>query len=533
MTSPILVLVLLLAVVIVVVIAIQRSMKKGTDSNAGADIVAYLVLALAMGVAGFALAELMDTAFPGDRFVFDPAENVATSLASLVVSLPFVVFFWRRQATRRARFPGSSGWTLYLAIIELVFMTAFVTSAVFFVNGLITDASASAWTRALVFGGIVLFHELAARRTPPISDSGELRRVIGSAIGLITGGLGLAGSLSAVFGSFYEASQFGFEPWVAMLIVGAPLWIYRWLRPWDREPALPRLTWLVITTSGSLSAAVASLTWILVLVLQYLFTDTVGAAAHFEFLPVLLAVALTGAPVWWAHRHDLGRERSNPVRLYEFIMAGVGLVGAATAAIALTVVAFDQSLIVGGDSGDVIALAISLFAGLMLWRVFTTLSTRGAEEEEATSWPARIYHLGLGIAFGLVAAGALITTLFIVLRRLLGQPATADLLEPISVLIYTGLGTWYLLSGFARIRRLTESEEVVTPFQVTLITSHPGMIATRFPKQARLHVIYRGDGEGRIDDDMADAIVSEVANRSSIVWVDEDGFRVAPKAGDS
>ena len=312
--SAILILLVLLAVVLVVVVAIQRSMKKGETAGNGADILAYLLLALAMGVAGFALAELVNTAFPGDRFVFDPTENVATSLASLVVSLPFVIFLWRRQAERRVLFPASSGWTLYLAIIELVFMTAFVITAVLFVNGLVTDASASAWTGTVVFGGIVALHELAARRTPPISDSGELQRVIGSAIGLVTGSLGLIGTLTAVVGSLYQSSQFTFEPWVAMLIIGVPVWAYRWLlRPWDREPALPRLTWLVITTTGSIAATIGSLTWILVMILQYLFTDTLPAAQHFEVLPVPLAVSLTGLPVWLVHRRELGMVRSNPI----------------------------------------------------------------------------------------------------------------------------------------------------------------------------------------------------------------------------
>ena len=529
MGASVLTLLALLAVVLVVVTVVQRSTGKRPDSGEGSDIIAYLVLALAMGVAGFALAELMDTAFPGDRFVFDPTESVATSLASLVVSLPFVLFFWRRQARRRSLFPSSSGWTLYLAIIELVFMTAFVVSAVAFVNGLFSDGSASAWARALVFGGIVVFHELAARRTPPESDSGELQRVVGSAIGLITGGLGAIGTLSAIFGSLFDSSQFRFEPWVAMVVVGVPLWAYRWLRSWDREPALPRNTWLVLGTTIPLAGAIASVTWVLVLVLQYLFTNT--PPDHFDLIPVPLAGAITATPVWWVHRRALGEERTNPVRLYELVIAGVGLVTSTLAAIGLTIVALDQSLIVGGQSDDVVALATVLVVGLVVWRLFTALSNRGIPEEEATSWPSKFYHLGLGIVFALAASGSLIATLFIVLRRLLGQEAVSSLLEPVTILLYTGLATWYLLSGYARIRRMTESEEVVTPFEVTLITSHPGMIATLFPKQARIQVIYRGDGAGQIDEEMAEAIVTEVGTRSSIVWVDEDGFRVAPKAG--
>jgi hypothetical protein len=49
-----------------------------------------------------------------------------------------------------------------------------------------------------------------------------------------------------------------------------------------------------------------------------------------------------------------------------------------------------------------------------------------------------------------------------------------------------------------------------------------------FPEQARLRVIYRDDDSGVIDDEMAARIVEEVGTRSSIVWVDADGARVAP-----
>jgi len=67
-------LVAIVGVILLVVVAVQRSTKKGGgEKSGGADIVSYLVLALAMGVTGFALVELANTAFPGDRFIFDPA----------------------------------------------------------------------------------------------------------------------------------------------------------------------------------------------------------------------------------------------------------------------------------------------------------------------------------------------------------------------------------------------------------------------------------------------------------------------------
>lgn len=532
--SSILILLVLLGVVLVVVWAIQRSIKKTAETGSGADIVAYLLLALAMGVTGFALADLVATAFPGDRLVGGATEDVATALASLVVATPFLVFFWRRQADRRLRYPASAGWTIYLAIIEIVFTTAFAVTAVVFVNGLIGDEPATAWTAAVVFAGIVVFHELVARRTPPLSDAGELQRVIGSAIGLITGGLGLIGCLAVVFGQFFESTDLELEPWLAMLIVGAPIWAYRWLRPWPAEAAPPRLTWLVAVSTSSLTAAIGALTWIVVVIVQYLFVDTPPAGDHFDGVPVALGIVLTGAPVWFIHRRDLGDERTNPVRAYEYLMAGVGLIASVSTAIGLTIVALDRDLIVGGDARDIVSITTVLVVGLLVWRVFTPSSALAASPEESASWPARFFHLGLGVGFGLAAAGSLITALFILLRRLLGEEAGASsLLQPVAILVFTGLTTWYLLAGYARTREHAETAEAVAPFEVTIITSHPGMVAARFPKQARLHVVYRGDGVGAIDDEMADAIVAEVGNRPSLVWVDDDGFRVAPQATSS
>lgn len=529
--GAILILLVLLAVVLGVVWLIQRSIKKTEKSGDGSDVVAYLLLALAMGVTGFALVELADTAFPGDSLVFDASEDVATALASLVVAAPFVVFFWRRQADRRELYPASAGWTVYLAIIELVFMTAFAVTAVLFVNALINPDGVSAWTRALVFGGVVVFHELAARKTPPRSDSGELRRVIGSAIGLITGGLGLIGCLAALFGQLVDSTDLTFEPWLAMLIIGAPIWAYRWLRPWHAEPAAPRLTWLVAVSTGSLSATVGALTWILVLILQFVLTDTGSAGRHFEGVPVALAIAVAGAPVWFIHRRGLGEERTDPLRAHEYLMAGIGLVTAVSAATGLTIVALDRNLIVGGGAADIVSSAAVVVVGVVLWRVFTPGPAVMTSVEETTSWPSRFFHLGLGVAFGLVAAGSLITTLFVLLRRLLGSDGeSSTLLEPVSILVYTGLATWYLLAGYARTREIGESADIMKPFDVTIVTSHPGMLAARFPKEARLHVVYRGDGVGVIDDEMADAIVAAVGNQPSLVWVDADGFRVAPKA---
>lgn len=521
-------LVVLAGVIVGVVALVQRGGSKTSEPGGGADIVAYLVLAVAMGTAGFALAELASTAFPGDRFVFDPASELATALSALAVSVPFLVYFWNRQQARRYSFPESAGWTVYLALIELVFMTAFVISAVVFVDGLIGPKSASAWTGALVFGLIVGFHELAVSRTPPGSDSAELPRVIGSAIGLITLFIGTSGSLIAFFSQPFSALDFPNEPWPAMLIVGAAVWAYRWFRPWpEAQPSVPRVVWLTVVSIASMALALASVIALLALTFQYLLVDTQPAEEHFQGAPVAMGILIASLPTWWVHRRAMGSEPSDPIRAYAYAVSGIGLAAAVVSVSGLTISAFSTDQLVSTTPTAAVAWATVALCSASVWLGFLRQASIG-DAEGHTPWPRRFYHLGLGIVFGLIAAGSLITTLFIVLERIFDGGGQTGLLEPVAIFIYAGLATWYLIAGWMRDRNQEEVSEVVLPFSVTLITSHPGRIATLFPAQARLKVIYRGDQYGVVDDETAAAIVEAVGESDSIVWVDEDGFRVAP-----
>lgn len=521
-------LIALVGIVIAVLVVIQRRMKTGDEQSGGSDIIAYLVLAMAMGVTGFALVELANTAFPGEQFIFDPATQIATSLAAIVVAAPFLVYFWRRQSDRRVTFPESSGWAMYLALMEGFFLTAFVVSTVILLDRVFSGDGFTGWPPVLIFGAIVVFHEVSARNNPPGSEAGELQRVIGSAIGLITAMIGLAGTLTAIFAGIFDLSDIEFEPWLAMLVVGTPIWAYRWLPEWESRPTVPRLVWTVLVSIGSFGAAFGSGTAILVLILQYLFASSDPAAQHFEQISPLVGIFLTTLAVWAIHRKALRTERTNQLRTYEYGAAAIGLVTAVVSAIWLTIIAFDRSIIVGGSADDIIGVTIALVAGLVVWLVFNRKHETGDQGEESSAWPRRIYTLGLGLVFGLVAAGALIATLFILLRRVIGDDGAASLLTPFTILLYTGLAAWYLLAAFGRDRESTASKEVITPFAVTIICAHPGTIATRFPPQARLRVIHRGDGVGIIDDDLADEIVAAVDNQPSLVWVDADGFRIAP-----
>lgn len=526
-------LVLLLGVILTIVFAVSRSMRKG-EADSGADIIPYLVLALAMGVSGFALASLARTAFPGDRFIFDPAQEVSAAVAALVVSLPFVIYFWRRQADRRAHYPHSPGWTVYLTLMELVFTTAFVVSAVLTVDGWIGGSRNTSWPATVIFGAIVVFHEVAARRTPTGEESGELPRVIASAVGLATFWVGASGTLTALFGTLFPSREFDFHPWVAMALVGGIVWAYHWLRAWPEEASTARQIWSTFVTVLAMAIALGSVIALLTMTIQYLLTATPPAGQHFEASQAALGLLLVAVPIWAIHRRVLGSVSTASHQFYLYAVATGGLSFGVGAAIALTVMTFDRSLLVGGSSADIITAATVAVVGIpVVWLGFSRRAFHGSDEGTPI-WPRRFYLLAVGIVYGLVASGGLIAALVILLQRLLDSEEVSGVLTPVVIFLYTGLVAWYLLATYFRERGQTSKTEAATePFEVTVITSHPGMLASRFPDNARVKVVYRGDTSGAIDDEMADEIVAAVDNRPSLVWVDDDGFRVAPLRQDS
>ncbi len=526
---------LILGGIVVGVIAMARRVmeKRGGGPSDGGNVIVYLLLALSVGVAAFALAELGRAAFPGDSFVSDTSQRVATSLAGLVVATPIAVFLWRREAKQRLDHPRSAGWTVYLSLIEAVFMTALVIAGYSILNWLLSDGRQPDWTDVLVFGGVVAFHEIAIRRTPPQSDGSDLPRIVGSAIGLITTAIGLGGILYWLLQTLYStlaATAGGPEigTWLAIFLVGAPVWFFRWWQPWPDEAGAPRNTWTFLVAVAGLSTAIGALAGIVLRTLDYLLADASPAGDHFEFLPAALSIGIVGGLAWAHHRQHLGPSRTDSVRAYEYSMSAIGLGSAVGGATALMAMAFGPSDLVQPDADVVITVSTILVFALGVWLWFWSKASKAPRETEAGTTPRRFYLVGFAVVTGLVSAGALIGTLVVLFQRLLGSGGDDTLAIQASLFIFAGLATWHLLRVNAQDRDLIASDEVVTPFNVTIVCSHPGLIATSFPKEAKLAVMYRDDDAGVIDELMASEIVEEVGHASSLVWVDEDGFRVAP-----
>ncbi len=522
-------------IVVGVVLAVRRFTDRRADgSDDGNDVIAYLLLAAAVGTAGFSLASLANAAFPAGTFVLDRSQQVSIALAGVVVAAPIAAIFWRRQAERRSQYPESAGWALYLTVIEAVFMTALVISGFNFLNWLIGDGSSATWANVLIYAGIVTYHELESRRTPPMGDSRELPRVVGSAIGLIATVTAVTGLLTWLFETAYATFTprvGGEEPltWLALLIVALPVWYRRWRLPWPAEPQFSRNAWLFVASAAGIAIAIGAAVYTAGQTLIFFATNAGEAGRHFGFLPAAVAMGAVSIGVWAHHRSQMGTERSDTVRAYRYALAALGLAALVGSATALTALALGSGDFVGTQTEGVIASALTAMVALWVWWHFWSGSSEMAREEDVATTPRRMYLLGLAVVMGLISAGALTAVLVVLFQIIIeGNVDGSDMAIQAPLFVYAGIATWHLLRENAADRALVESDESITPFTVTIVCSHPGTISAMFHERAQIHVIYRADDAGRITPEMASEIVAEVGHRSSLVWVDDDGYRIAP-----
>lgn len=508
--------------------------SKGGGGSVGGDLIAYGLLAIFIGGTVWALFLLGRAAFPGNTIVNMSQQDLAGALAGLIVSGPIAVVLWRRQERRRNVDPGDVAWSIYLAFIELVFLTWLVVYAVMILSALFGSGDYPRVTDVIIVAGVVGLHEWAARVDRPGGAISQIYRVVGSGIGLITLAIGTGWVLWWVFDKLFStftatAGDVEVAVGAAMFIVGALVWGYKWLRPWDQEkPDGTFLTYVVLVLLWSLTAAIGVATAIAIIVLVYFFESPESPGAHFEAIPGLTAVLITAGLIWYHHRPRLGPARSDAVRAYQYIMAAIGLGTAIGSAVFLITLAFRTQLIAGDTSTAAVGAVMVTVVAALVWWFFWTDVQAAPRTTEAASLPRKFYVIGGAIILGLIAAGAVIGVLLFMFQQLLGlDPQTSTLATELGLALLTGGAAWHLFTQNKADGELREGPES-KPYLVTVICGNPGTLQSLLPREASLRIIYRGDGIGEIDDDTANRIVERTRGVDSIVWIGESSFEVVP-----
>jgi len=395
---------------------------------------------------------------------------LARNLSYVVVGIPFyvVLAFWtRRRFTEGASEAKSFGWGFYVTVTSVTSLAVGMFALHNMVGWAVRaeDFRASALARLIVWGAIWGLHWWVHVRTTAVASS-RAHHLLGSLIALGTVVVGLDQLISGTIQRFWN---FGGDAiflahgdsvlrGATTLIVGAPIWYLYWIRNYSKATRDP-LWFIYVLLAGvgsGLLVSLVSASTVIYSVLVWFFGDagTAAAAAHFRDVPSAIGAFAVGIITWWYHRaileEDRKTTRTEVQRVYEYLMAGIGLLaaagGLAMILVALVEAMTSSSVISGSGAKNALLAALTLLlVGTPVWWIFwrrITMAVNLLPEAEHASPTRRIYLFILFGLGGIVAVITLLLGVFVIFDDIFkgsfGQETIRRIRFALSILITTG-----------------------------------------------------------------------------------------------
>ena len=558
----------LVLVVALVVLAVRKANARAgrtatSDVTTLRRVFQYLLLygllvIVAVGIAGL-LGRLLET----DVLVTGDESALARDLTFALVGGPLfvAVALWsRRRLAEDAGEARSFGWAAYVTAASLTSLLLAMTGlsrVLAWVTGL-REYDGRGLAELLVWGGLWGAHWWIDTRTTP-REHARVHHLGGSLVGLLTAAIGLGGLLSGALrvllgldgGAVVASGGRTMREGLVTLAVGAPVWFVYWLRTTARDERTP--LWLayvlLVGVAGGLVTAIVAASTLLYQVLVWLVGDPGSATAveHFDGAPTAAAATVVGLLAWWYHRTVLGAgaggARTEVRRVYEYLMAGTGLVAASVGLVmvlAALVGAAAGSAFTGGDAVNMLLAAVTLLAvGGPVWWLFwrrIQAASRDTTGEEITSPTRRVYLailFGLG---GLAAVVALILGVYLLLDDLVQGTVAAETLRrmrfPVGVLVTTAAVAAYHGAIHRSDREhMPEAVAAKGPRFVLLVGPADPEIARAVARRTQGHVqawSLVDDGRATWSADEVMAALEGTPAEEVVVLCDEDGPRAIP-----
>ena len=548
-----------------IIFVVRLVTKKGSSSAEGSGIsirrfFQYSIMLVMLVVTAFGIIGIIDAVASTGSAVTRDTAAIARSIAFVVVGLPVfggLALYTRRLLKTTPTERRSLGWIGYLTfalIGSLIFVMSFTTA---FVGELLTDGDfeTMSFISLFVWGGVWFAHWWIAGRT---ADEGQMQfhLLAGSAAGLVTLAIGAGVAISAALGELYDAVvsvtvvDAGAEilaRGIVLFVVGAAVWLFYWIG--HARISTRSLLWLtyvlLLGVLGGVITAVVGAGTLLFGVLDWLIGDvgSTAASVHFAFIPGATAALAVGAGSWGYHRVVLGsrtgEDRTEVERVYDYLLAGAGLLVAAGGFATLMTVGLDAlgSDPIADSGGSVSAVAITLLiVGVPLWwRHWTRIRRLRATQpqDEVSSITRRVYLFVLFGATGLVAVISLITLVFIAVEDLLegdlGSATINSIAVPLSLILTAGAVAWYHFAVFREDRAIAPPEELPSLREVVAIGSGEDIAAIADGTSARVQGL-RIVGES-IEADTIDDVLSALDDETHdrvIVIAEDDLYRILP-----
>ena len=495
--------------VIVRVVRGRRDVEHGDQAVSVQRLFVYglmlVTLVLAAVGAVVAVQELIGTSGGAE----DDRSALAFGLALVIVAGPAYGLLLR-LARRRLGAPSgeraSFGWAAYLNLSLLVSLVVTTVTAQQFLEGVtgVDDFEVGALVPVVVWGAVWAMHWFWLRAAYGLP--GDAHLAAGSLTGLITLVIGAGGLVfvagDEIYSGLVDDVPIGHDDpalvrWLIATMLGALVWSFYWLaryRHGERTP-LWNVYVVVVGALGGLIATVCSAATIGYWTLVWFLGKPAASlpSEYFEYVPAAAtAILVVGITTWQYHRRVLQArdrvERREPLRTYDYVMAGTGLV-AAVVAVTLALSALFEAITPVPEGtepsiANTLILAVTLAViGVPLWWVFWSRVRRHVAEDPAAELASAVRRIYLIVLFGvggIIVLVSLISVLFIAIENLLegtfGGEAVRSMRVGLSLLVAVTGAAWYHLAVFRSDRKALASVE---PAPAPPLPRHVVLIAPR------------------------------------------------------
>lgn len=522
----------------------------------------YLLLYGLAVVSALGLSGLLGRVLERSALVVADKTDLARNLSFVVVGIPLyvVLAFWTRR--RFAEDPSeakSFGWGFYVTMTSVTSLSVGMFALHDMVSWAVrvSDFRAPALARLIVWGSIWGMHWWVHLRSTSVTGS-RVHHLLGSLIALGTVVVGLDQLIS---GAIARIWNFGGEAIFAShgdpilkgavtLIVGAPIWFLYWIKNYSKatRDSLWFVYVLLVGVGGGLITAVVSASTVLYSALVWFIGDagSTDAATHFRNVPTALGAVCVGVITWWYHHamleEDRKAARTEVQRVYEYLMAGIGLLAAAggLAMILVSLVeALTSSSVISGSGATnaLLAAATLLIVGSPVWWIFWQRiqnAIKRSPQEEHESPTRRIYLFILFGLGGIIAVGTLLVGVFFlfddIFKGSFGLETIRRMRFALAILITTGA-----IAGYHWLIYRSERE------LMAIATRGPRFVLLVGPRDAELAYAVSRFTRGRVQswtrkdgpietwarDDVMRAL-EESTDDAVILLADSKGLRTIP-----
>ncbi len=434
--------VLLLVIVILLLRRfVGRDGQGAISGNSVRRFFQYLLLFGLLVVSAIGLSGLLGGLLGGATFVSSDQTTLARNSSFVVVGVPLLMLLvnWTRRKLIADPLEAASvglGFYLTIASITSLAVSMFALHDIIIWIAGTQKYNGELLARFIVWGGIWGVHWWVDVHPTPAFTS-RYHHLLGSLIGLGTVVIGLSGLLSEVIarlfhlggGALYIRGGGSILISAATFLVGLPVWLLYWMRTYAK--ASRDSLWLgyvlLAGAGGGLVLAVSFASALLYQILIWLIgiSSTTEMAPHFQNVSIYSGAALVGGICWLYHHailEEFGRtSRTEVQRIYEYLMAGIGLVAAAGGIgmllTALIEAVTHSSVILGGSGATnaLLAAATLLVVGGPVWWIFwgrIQNATQASPSDEYSSTTRRIYLFILFGVGGLAGVVALLVGVF-------------------------------------------------------------------------------------------------------------------------